>query len=166
MIVMKFGGTSVGSPDRIRSLAARVRERLDRRPVVVVSALSGVTDQLIRGAWLALDRNPEGRALAREIRNRHADAARELLAAGPARDRLMRLVEQAAGELLTLYTGVEYLGELTPRSLDAISGLGERLSCEIVAEALAAEGLPAVAVDARKLVVTDEGFGRALPLAG
>jgi aspartate-semialdehyde dehydrogenase len=65
MIVMKFGGTSVGSPERIRGVAARVRERLDRRPVVVVSALSGVTDLLIRGARLALERDPKAQDVPR-----------------------------------------------------------------------------------------------------
>ena len=164
MIVMKFGGTSVGSPDRVRSLGVRVRERLDRRPVVVVSAFSGVTDQLIRGAQLALERDPGSQGVVRDVRGRHADAVRALVGSRPEGDALMRLVESAGEELRTLYTGVEYLGELTPRSLDAISGLGERLSCEIVAHALAADGLPARAVDARGLIVTDESYGRAVPL--
>jgi aspartate kinase len=164
MIVMKFGGTSVGSPDRIRGLAERVRERLERRPLVVVSAFSGVTDQLIQGAHRALGPRPESHAVTDAVRTRHVSAARELVATGPARDRLLRQVEDAADQLHTLYTGVEYLGELTSRSLDAISGLGERLSSAIVAAALAEAGLPARDIDARGLIVTDESFGRALPL--
>ena len=164
MIVMKFGGTSVGSAERIRGLAARVRERVDRQPVVVVSALSGVTDLLIRGARLALERDPKALDLPREIHARHDDAVRDLVPAGDERNRVLAHVESVIKELETLYTGVLYLGELTPRSMDAISGMGERLSSEIAAAALAAEGLPAVALDARKVMITDESHGRAQPL--
>jgi aspartate kinase len=164
MIVMKFGGTSVGSPERIRGVAARVRERLDREPVVVVSALSGVTDLLIRGARLALERDPKALDVPREVHARHNDAVRDLVPAGDERNRLLAHVEDVVKELETIYTGVLYLGELTPRSLDAVSGMGERLSSEIAAAALVAEGLPAIAVDARKVMVTDETHGRAQPL--
>jgi aspartate kinase len=164
MIVMKFGGTSVASPERIRGVAARVRERLDRKPVVVVSALSGVTDLLIRGARLALERDPKALDVPREVHSRHNDAVRDLVPAGDERNRLLAHVEGIVKELETIYTGVLYLGELTPRSLDAVSGMGERLSSEIAAAALAAEGLPALAVDARKVMVTDEAHGRAQPL--
>ena len=133
MIVMKFGGTSVGSPERIRGVAARVRERLDREPVVVVSALSGVTDLLIRGARLALERDPKALDVPREVHARHNDAVRDLVPAGDERNRLLAHVEDVVKELETIYTGVLYLGELTPRSLDAVSGMGERLSSGIAA---------------------------------
>ncbi|MGE0454349.1 MAG: lysine-sensitive aspartokinase 3 [Vicinamibacteria bacterium] len=161
---MKFGGTSVGSPDRVRVLGETVRQRLKRQPVVVVSAFSRVTDTLIRGARLALAGAPEHDEIVNEIRRRHQDAVAELLPAGPEHERLLALVDQLTGELRTLYTGVRYLGELTPRSLDAISAMGERLSHEIVASALADAGVPARAVDARDVIVTDESFGRAQPL--
>jgi aspartate kinase len=164
MIVMKFGGTSVGSADRMRTLAARVRERLDRRPVVVVSALSGVTDLLIQGAQRALRRDHGVEALVRDLHERHADVVRDLLPAGDGRDRLLAHVDAVVDELRVLYTGVHYLEELTPRSMDAVSGMGERLSCEIVAAALAGEGLRSRALDSRGLLVTDDCFGRALPL--
>lgn len=164
MIVMKFGGTSVGSPERIRGLAARVREALGRRPLVVVSAFAGVTDELVRGARLALERDAGAQDLAAAIRARHLDAVRALVAPGPERERLLSEVEGIAEELRTLYTGVQLLGELTPRSLDAVSGLGERLASAIAAQALADLGVPACLVDARAVIVTDDGFGRALPL--
>jgi aspartate kinase len=164
VIIMKFGGTSVGSADRIRSLGAQVRERLRRGPVVVVSAFAGVTDQLIRGAAQALEGGTESESIAEELRGRHDAAVHELIRGGPERDRLLRLVQETGEQLRTLYTGVRYLGELSARSLDAISGMGERLSSEIVAAALVEGGLRARAVDARSLIVTDESFGRALPL--
>jgi aspartate kinase len=163
MIVMKFGGTSVGSAERIRSLADRVRERQAQRPVVVVSALSGVTDQLIRGARLALAHDPAVESVVPELRARHEQAVRELLPEGPARDRVLSHVAACAEELRVVYTGVHYLEDLTARSMDAISAMGERLSAEIVAAALQELGLPAEAVDARRLLVTDDAFGRAVP---
>jgi len=164
VIVMKFGGTSVGSPDRVRVLGETVRQRLKRQPVVVVSAFSRVTDTLIRGARLALAGAPEHEDIVNEIRRRHQDAVSELVPGGAERERLLGLVEQLTGELRTLYTGVRYLGELTPRSLDAISAMGERLSHEIVTSALADAGVPARAVDARDVIITDESFGKAQPL--
>ncbi len=161
---MKFGGTSVGSPERIRALAERVRERLDRRPVVVVSAFSKVTDLLVSGAHLALERDSDYEGVVFEVLDRHHRAIRDLVARGPVQDRLFAHLDAAIGELRALYTGVYHLAELTARTLDAISGIGERLSYEIVAASLEAEGLRAQGVDARGVIVTDETFGRAAPL--
>lgn len=164
MIVMKFGGTSVGSAERIRGVARLVAARIDRRPVVVTSAVAGITDLLIRGARLALTRDTAAEEVPREILERHRAIIDELIEAGPRRERLHAHVQAVVGELRTLYTGVHYLEELTPRSLDAISAMGERLSFEIVAAALEASGLDARAIDARAILVTDDTFGRALPL--
>ena len=160
---MKFGGTSVGSAERIRALADRVKERRDQRPVVVVSALSGITDLLIRGARLALERDPGAEDVARQVEARHQAVLAELFPVG--KNRLIEHVHGVLSELRAFYSGVHNLGELTPRSLDAISGIGERISCEIVAAALLARGVDARAVDGRDVIMTDESFGRAIPLA-
>jgi len=90
---MKFGGTSVGSPERIRALAERVRERSARRPVVVVSAFSKVTDLLVRGASLALARDSDYENVVFEILERHHGAINELVPRGPSQDRLITLVD-------------------------------------------------------------------------
>jgi aspartate kinase len=164
MIVLKFGGTSVGSAERIRAIAERVRERLPRRPVLVVSAFSRVTDLLLRGADLALARDPGQDDVLYELLERHHHAIRELVVPGGLQDRLLQHLDVTVSELRSLYTGVHNLGELTPRSRDAIAGIGERISFEIVAGALEALGIPSRAVDARSLIVTDETFGRAAPL--
>ena len=164
MIVMKFGGTSVGSAERIRALAERVRERLARRPVVVVSAFSKVTDLLVRGAEMALARDSDYESIVAQVLDRHRSGVRELLPPGPAQDRLLSHVEATTAELRALYTGVYHLAELTARTLDAISGIGERLSYEVVAAALDVCGVAAQAVDARGVIVTDETFGRAAPV--
>ena len=163
MIVMKFGGTSVGSAERIRALSDLIKDRLPQRPVVVVSALSKVTDLLIRGAQLALDRDPAAEQVVKDIEARHQAVLAELFPGG--RKALFEHVHGIVSELRAFYSGVHNLGELTPRSLDAISGMGERLSCEIVAAALVSRGVDAQAVDGRSVVITDESFGRAIPLA-
>ena len=161
MIVMKFGGTSVGSAERIASVVERVRERLDRKPVVVVSAFSRVTDVLIRAARLALEGDRAWEEAVQEVRTRHQRVASELLPAGESRDQLLAHVETVVAELSGYYGAVQSLGELTPRTLDAIAAVGERLSFEIMSQA---PGIPFQAVDARALIVTDESFGKAVPL--
>jgi aspartate kinase len=164
MIVMKFGGTSVGSAERIRGVARLVKEHVGRRPLVVTSAMSGVTDQLIKGARQALKRDAEADEILLELRRRHETAIQDLFSDAPTRTRLMAHVQSILDDLRMLYTGVYHLEELTPRSLDAIQSMGERLACEIVAAALNAEGVRAEAVDARSILVTDECFGRAAPI--
>jgi aspartate kinase len=164
MIVMKFGGTSVGSAERIRALTETVRGRLPRKPVVVVSALSKVTDMLIKGARLALERKAESKTVHGELVKRHREVVDELFPAGPIRERLMSRTEEVLRELDGFYMGIHHLEELTPRTLDAVQAMGERISCEIVAEAMAAAGLQAQAIDARSVIVTDDNFGRTQPL--
>ena len=162
---MKFGGTSVGTPERIRGLAALVTARLDRAPVVVVSAFSGITDALVQGAQMALARDAACARVLSSTLERHRDAVHALIPAGGERDNLLATVDNLLAELRALYSGVYNLGELTPRSLDAISSMGERLSYQIVAAGLRAHGIAAREVDARRVVITDEAFGRARPLA-
>jgi aspartate kinase len=161
VIVMKFGGTSLGSAERIRGAVDRVRERLDRQPVVVVSAFSRVTDLLIRTASLALEGDGAWEGTVQEVRSRHQRVASELVPAGEDRDRLLAHVEAVVAELRGYCTAVQSLGELTPRTLDAIAAVGERLAFAIISSA---PGVPFQPVDARALIVTDESFGRAMPI--
>jgi aspartate kinase len=164
VIVMKFGGTSVGSAERIAGVVDRVRERLDRKPVVVVSALSRVTDLLIRAAHISLDGGADWEIATVDLLSRHRTVVSELVPAGPLQDRLFAHIDSVVSELRGFLHAVQSLGELTPRTRDAIAAQGEQLSFEIVAAAAEARGIPAQAVDARALIVTDESFGRALPL--
>jgi aspartate kinase len=164
VIVMKFGGTSVGSAERIRALGELVRQRQGQKPVVVVSALSKVTDLLIKGAKLALARDPQRDTVLEEVQKRHRAVIEELFPEGAVRQRLMAHTESLLSDLRSFYTGVYHLEELTPRTMDAVQGMGERLSCEIVAAAMAGAGIPARAIDARTVVITDDSFGRTTPL--
>jgi aspartokinase len=127
--------------------------------VVVTSALPKVTDLLLEPRTS----RPPGRTRPdrlRELGTLHEEVVEELFRRAPRR-RLRPTSEQE--ELRTFCTAVYALEELTPRTLDAVAAIGERLSSEIVAEALVQEGLRAELVDARTLVITDEAFGNASP---
>lgn len=167
MLVMKFGGTSVGSAERMEQIIALTSDakRIKTAPVVVLSAMSGVTNMLIDGANTALKRDLKG-ALDKvdAIRAKHLEAIEKLFSDKTTRERLLTEIDTRLDELRVLYKGVSYIGELSKRSLDTISGIGELLSSRIVAELAAARGVKSVWLDARDFVVTDDEFGRATPL--
>ncbi len=154
MIVMKFGGTSVESAAAIERVASIVKARVHRHPVVVVSAMGKTTNRLLDVA-------------AHAVNGRRDDALRELLALRDFHLResgMERTVDEHFQELSELTKGLAILGELTPRSIDAISSFGERLSSLIVTNQFKKLGINAVHVDSRKLIVTDNRHTQAAPL--
>jgi aspartate kinase len=172
MIIVKFGGTSVGTAPAIRATAEIVRGRIARSPVVVVSALAGVTTELLALA----ERATAGQLLPalegiERLRARHLAELAVLLGDGataPQRDAAREVATEVSvlcDELANLLEALSVLGHLTPRSLDAIAATGELLSVELVVAAYVAAGLPAVAVDPRRVVITDATFTRAEPIA-
>jgi aspartate kinase len=164
MIVMKFGGTSVEDARAIDRAAQIVRTRLPQAPVVVVSAMAKVTDQLLAMARAAGDGDRESALqLARAVRERHYLAASELLGTGSF-GQIHSELEADFDALDELLRGIAAVGELTPRSADNVVSFGERLSSRLVAWAFAARQLPALHVDARDCIVTDSTFTRAVPL--
>jgi aspartate kinase len=163
MIVMKFDGGSIASHDRLRAVAKLVHQRKADRPVVVASALPGVTDLLLDAARLAASRQSGYEDRLEELQTLHEHLVEELLPDAPQRRRLLAHVKELFLELTTFCTAVYALEQSTPRTLDAVAAIGERLSSAIVAEALVQEGLRAEVVDARTVVITDEGFGGASP---
>jgi len=165
MIVMKFGGTSVGGAAAMGHVIDAVRSRKRRRPLVVTSAMRGVTDGLGDCADAAHRGDEAGaaRQLA-ELAEHHRAAARELLDDSEARRELESWLEAQFDEMRTLLSGLAILGELTPRSLDALIAYGERLSTRILVAAMDERGLSAQWLDAREVVVTDDRFGQASPL--
>jgi aspartate kinase len=164
MIVMKFDAGSISSADRLREVAQLVKGNLGRRPVVVTSALPKVTDLLLETARLAEARDGEYEDRIEQIQAQHVDLATSALPDGTARRRLLEQFDELFRELRTYYTAVASLEELTPRTLDAIAAIGERLSCKLVLAALVQEGLRAQVVDARQVVITDESFCGASPI--
>jgi len=162
MIVMKFGGTSVAGVPQIRQVGQIVRRFAPRRPLVVVSAMGGVTDTLIELADRAVAGLPRdvSRLLDR-LQTRHRRVARGLGVSDGADDRLERDMQALFSELEGVCHGVMLLRELSRRSLDLISSFGERLSAMIVAAHLKDLGLRAQYADARQSIVTDESHGAA-----
>jgi aspartate kinase len=166
VLVMKFGGTSVGSADAISRVAAITRDQQARwgQVAVVVSAMSGVTDLLIGGAQIALKERNGFRPAALKIREKHEAAIRELLGDGAEAAAVRSIIEPLISEFELLCHSVGVLGELSPRALDAISGLGERMSAPLVAATIQTYGLAAEAIDASEVVVTTAEFGNAVPV--
>lgn len=163
MIVMKFGGTSVQDAAAIDRVAAIVRGRADEKPVVVVSALAKITDQLLAMAAAAEKAERENAlALACSARKRHYDTALDLLGTR-AFEQIAPDLESDFNALDDLLRGVVAVGELTPRTTDIISGFGERISSRIAAAAFSLRSIQATHVDARRCIVTDNNFGKAVP---
>jgi aspartate kinase len=165
MIVMKFGGTSVQDAAAISNVIDIVSRRLDRSPVVVLSAMAGVTNALLRVAQSAKERRfDEASLLIDEIRDRHRSTAQELLDEAASVKAIERDIESRTRELENLARSVATLGELTPRTQDAIVSFGERLSSLIVTAAMNARGLSGQLVDSREFIRTDDRFTKAAPL--
>lgn len=160
---MKFGGTSVGDAGRLRAVRDLVQVALPRAPVVVLSAMSGVTNTLFDAARAA-ERGDEKavRKWQRELVERHRRAAEELFG-GEMPERLAADLRERFDELRILLRGVALLHELSPRSLDAITSMGERLSTQVFAHFAAADGLDVEFVDVRAVLRTDARFGAARP---
>jgi aspartate kinase len=165
VIISKFGGTSVADAAAIRRTAGIIRSRVDRRPVVVVSALAGSTNALIAVAeQAAAGQLVPAIAQVEALRERHLAVMAELLGTDATADDNASDESVLFDELAHLVEALSVLGHVTPRSLDAISSLGEQLSAPIVTAAFIREGIDAVLVDARTLMITDNSFGRAEPL--
>ncbi len=168
MIVMKFGGTSVGTGERIANVAGialDTRDRTGTPPVVVVSAMSGVTNKLVRAAETAAEGDPKTFALIRdELQQRHEQAISDCgIGAEQARGlraemtTLLDWFENLCQSILTL-------GELTARGLDVVSGLGERLSARLTAAVILSLGAKSETVEATDILITSDDHGNAKPL--
>jgi aspartate kinase len=163
MIVMKFGGTSVESAAAITRVAGIVRARQARRPVVVVSAMGKTTNRLLEIASTAIGGKRE--EYIRQLHNLRDYHSREARLIVPLADRadLDRFLDEHFQELTELVKGLAVLGELTPRSIDAISSYGERLSSYIVTLGFRHFGMPAEHVDSRDVLITDKRHTQAAP---
>ncbi|HKT10457.1 MAG TPA: aspartate kinase [Terriglobia bacterium] len=165
LIVMKFGGTSVGSPERMQGVSDILREHTKNADVVaVVSAMGGATNMLIRAATQASEGMEEPwKGSRQELARRHREVADQLLTAAEQASVLPRLAEQVK-HFEDLCSGFTLLREITPRGMDTLSSLGEVMSATLVAAILRSQGLKSEAVDAVDCIVTDDNFGNAGPL--
>jgi aspartate kinase len=161
-IVMKFGGTSVGSVDAIRNLVGIVANTraAGHDVAVVVSAMSTVTDTLLGAAQAATEGAIDAATVAGALREKHLGA---LQALAPEASDVSARIGAHLHEFTALLHAIQVLGEASPRALDAICSLGERMSSLLVAAALNGAQVPAQAVDAAEVVVTDSNFQNAAP---
>lgn len=163
MIVMKFGGTSVESAEAIERVAKIVASRGKRSPLVVVSAMAKVTDQLVTMGQQASSGNCEAALESLDaLRQRHHQTAGELLGTKRAATLAPKL-ESRFAELENFLRGLAAVRELTPRGSDFLLSFGELLSSLIVADAFIVRGLNAAWVDSRECLVTDASHTRAVP---
>jgi aspartate kinase len=166
LVVMKFGGTSVEDPAAIGRTAAIVAGRIQqgKTPVVVVSAMAKVTDQLLRAAAVAATGDRTGAlAISSRLRSRHRDTAAALVQEATEIAELQTLIDQKFDSLDEILRGLAAILELTPRISDLIVSYGERISSRIVAAAFRELKINAVHVDAREVIVTDSQFQKAVP---
>ena len=165
--IHKFGGASLANAAGIAHAAKIVVGHRPAPQVVVVSAMSGVTDALLDCAARASRGDAaQVRAAAKTLRARHAEAVRALVPRGARLDELVGIIDAAFAELEQLAGGLGVLREITPHTIDYLVARGERLSAQMFAAALEAAGCPAVYVDATEVVQTDGTFGNASPDLG
>ena len=164
MIVMKFGGTSLADAERIASASEIVRARLAQRPVVVLSAMAGVTDLLVEAVSAARrdDRDTVDRAVG-ELAKRHRWAVAGTMHGSSSRHDLDLEVDATLEELRLLLRSVRVLGEGTPRAADTLLSFGELLCTRIATAAFVERGVPARWTDPREVVITDGRHGAAEP---
>src|SRR5579863_5838784 len=166
LVVMKFGGTSVEDPAAIARTAGIVSGRvaMGRRPVVVVSALAKVTDQLLRAAASAAAGDRTGAlAISSRLRSRHRDTACALIKNSTDAAEISNLIDQKFDSLDEILRGLAAILELTPRISDLIVSYGERISSRIVAAAFRERQIDAAHIDARDVIVTDSQFQKSVP---
>ena len=164
MIVMKFGGTSVANFEAITRTIFIIGGRLDQKPVVVVSALSKVTDLLYKIAEAAASRNlPETKELLGQLRQRHIDLTSELLAQSMLKDEALERVNELCDSLDGLAMAVCSLGELSDRNKAVIISTGEYLSSTIIAYAMNSKGIRTKWVDARTMMITSKSYLKGEP---
>lgn len=167
-LTMKFGGTSVGSTDaiaRVCDIVQQAHGRTCRQLAIVVSAMNGVTDILQAGTIAAA----EGRAdafqpIIASLRERHQSVVGDLF--WNQHDSALQAIDELLDEYERCCESIAVLGEATPRALDYTMGIGELMSSILLAAALRQAGLPAVALDATRIIVTDQRFQAATPQAG
>jgi aspartate kinase len=167
LVVMKFGGTSVEDATAIGRTAAIVAGRVSagKKPVVVVSAMAKVTDQLLRAASSAAAGDRTGAlSISSRLRCRHRDTAAALVKDAKASAELQQWIDAKFDGLDEILRGLAAILELTPRISDLIVSHGERLSSRMIAAAFRELGMDAERVDAREVIITDSQFQKATPL--
>jgi aspartate kinase len=165
MIVMKFGGTSVENARSMESVIQVVARQRERQPLVVVSAISGATNDLLKCAQNAMEGKLDDSVIVlNNLLERHVTIAENIIDDRPSYQQVIQFCRRRIEELRNLCQGIAILGELTNRSLDAIASVGERMSSMILFEGMKQKGFSVELVDARTVMMTDEHYASAAPL--
>ncbi|MGB8319618.1 MAG: bifunctional aspartate kinase/homoserine dehydrogenase I [Ignavibacteriaceae bacterium] len=162
MKILKFGGSSVGSSEKIKNVIEIINSIIKKKNKisVVFSAFQGVTDELIRISKLASTGNNKYQELFKNLEHRHLSTTKELISVKK-QSNILANIKLSLNELEDVIHGVFLVKELSPRTLDFILSFGERLSAYIIANALHDKGIPSEYLDSRELVRTDNNFGNA-----
>jgi aspartate kinase len=166
MIVIKFGGTSVGDAQRVANAIDIVSERRHLKPIVVVSALSGVTNDLVAASEAARACQPDRvDEIIRAVRQRHEDVAIRLVQQKiDFFESFTKQLDKQIDQIHTILRGIALLGEITMRAKDKVVAIGEKLSSVLFAYSMMMRALPGEHVDSEEVVITDSRFGEASPL--
>jgi bifunctional aspartokinase / homoserine dehydrogenase 1 len=162
MIVLKFGGSSIGTPERIDNVIKILSSYLDKKKkiAVVISAFHGITDALIKMSELAAIGNPDYLVRFKELEARHLKAIKELISI-KSQSKALSTTKLTLNELEDVLNGVFLIKELSPKTADFIMSFGERLSAYIISQTLIDRNYNAEFLDSRQLVKTDNNFGNA-----
>src|SRR6478735_11383864 len=160
MKILKFGGSSAATPERIKSIIEIAKPYLKEEVAFVFSAFGGVTDQLIQLSQLALEGKLEYKQKLEQLEKRHLDAVRDLTKIST-QSGILAQVKVQINELEDVLHGIFLVKERTPRTLDFVMSFGERLSAYIISEAFQDKGIVCEYLDARKVIRTDSNFGHA-----
>ena len=166
MIVIKFGGTSVGDAQRVATAIDIVAERREQKPIVVVSALAGVTNELVAASEAAracdIDRVND---IVGKIRQRHEDVAMQLVQQKfDFFDAFLKQLHKQVEQIHTILRGIALLGEITPRAKDKVVSIGEKLSSVLFAYSMMMRAVPGEHVESEDVIITDAKFGEASPM--
>ena len=165
MVVMKFGGTSVANCEAITRTIGIIESKLEKKPVVVVSALSGITDLLYAICDAASKRDKDATAdLLAQLRTRHHNLCDELLGASVEVENAKAKVNAICDELETTVGAVCTLGELSERSRAVIISAGECLSSSVICYAMNAKGIKTNLMNAREMIITNSEYLKAEPI--
>ncbi len=159
MLVMKFGGSSIANPERIKNMIEIVRGRQEQydKVVVVCSAFGGVTDHIIQTARLAENQNPQYLIEFQALKDRHLSIAEELITVQD-KEALFEEIHEGISGMEKILKGMFLLGGCPDKSLAALTSFGERFSCFIISAAMKSAGIPSMYVNASQIVSTDSTY--------
>ena len=161
MKILKFGGSSVGSPEGIKNLIEIIQRSKEEIPVAVVSAFSGITDSLITMAQIASAGDTSYQNKLKDLYKRHKETAKHFIKDNEDRKKADKEILFLLDTLTHILEGIFLLGELSKRTLDLVMSFGEQFSASLLAKILTANGIDAAYLDSRTVIKADDYFGSA-----